>query len=220
MKPQKILYAAAAILLILSLSACGSGSSGTTGTTEPEKTIDISKFTYVNDDIGFGIIYPEDFNTLSEDEIRASMADNIETIKAMFSDPEEAEAAIRQSVPVSQTMKYPDDYEDGINANINIIVREVPVAIDDIVDVTSQIIQGANSQTAGLMTFEEPIAAKIGGKDAAVTYATVDIPDIELITAQYYVDNNGYLAIISLSAGDETELNELEAIIDTIEFIK
>jgi PBP1b-binding outer membrane lipoprotein LpoB len=216
MKTQKILYAVAAILLILSLSACGSGSSGTEGAAE---TVDLSKFTYVNDDMGFGIIYPEDFNTLSEDEINTAMADNIESIKAMFGDPEEAEAAIKQSVPVSQTLKYPSDYADGINANINIIVQEVP-PIDDIVDVTSQIVQGANSQTSGLMTFEEPTAAQVGGKDAAVTYAIINVPDMELITEQYYVANNGRLAIISLSASDEEELNELEAIIDTIEFFK
>jgi hypothetical protein len=214
MKPQKILYAAAAILLILSLSACGSGSSGTT------ETVDLSKFTYVNEDMGFGIIYPAEFTTFSDEEIRTSMADNIETIKAMFSDPEEAEAAIRQSIPVSQTSKHPADYEEGLNANINIIVQEIPVAIDDIVDVTSQIVQGANSQTIGIMTFEEPTAAQVGGKDAAVTHATIDVPDLDLISVQYYVDNNGYLAIISLSADNEEDMNELEAIIDTIEFIK
>jgi hypothetical protein len=214
MKPQKILYAAVAISLILSLSACGSGAS------EPEEPVDISKFTYVNEDIGFGIIYPEEFTIFSDDEIRTAMADNIEGIRSMFQDPAQADEALERTIPVSLTMKHPTNYEDGFNANINIIVQKVPITIGNIVNISNQVLKETNIQTADVMTYGDATATQIGGKDAAVAYATVDMSYTGWITAQYYVSNNRHLAIISLSASTKEELNELEKIIDTIEFIK
>jgi hypothetical protein len=216
MKTQKILCAVAALLTVLSLSACGSGSAEAE---EPKEPIDISKFTYVNEDMGFGIIYPEDFTAFGEDEIRTIMADNIETIRSMFANPEDAETTISQSIPVSQAMKYPIDYADGVNPNINIIVQKTPEPIDDVLELTRQIVREANLQGVSV-TFEDPTATQIGGRDAAVTRVSVFLQGMEVAESQYYVENNGYLAVITLSVGDESEFAELEAIVNTVEFIK
>jgi hypothetical protein len=221
MKTQKILCAVAAILLILSLSACGSGSSGssgTAGTAEPEKTVDISKFTYVNEDIGLGIIYPDDFTTLSEEEIRAMMAEVIENAEFIYNDPEEVEEMLKQIVPTSMTMKHPFDYIDGHNSGITMLVYRG--SVDDIVDFADNVNNNAGDVVAYEAAFGEATATQLGGKDAAVLYAKSDFADTEVLQAQYYVANNGYLAMIALTAGNEEELNELEEIMDTIEFIK
>jgi hypothetical protein len=216
MKIQKCIYAIALMLVVLSMSACG-------GTDAPpaEETVDIDKFTYVNDDAGFGIIYPEDFVTLNQQEIDTVMADSIDAIRDMLSNPEEAEEAIRQSIPVSMTMKHPYDYTDGVNADITIIVYEFPFEMDNIVDIANEIAAQANIQSSGFMTFSDATAIQIDDRDVAVSDADLSIPDMApVVQKQYYFLNDGYLAVITLSAGDEAEMDELTQIIDTIEFIK
>jgi hypothetical protein len=207
-----------AILTVFALTACSSRS--LFQILAATEKIDTSKFSYINEDAGFGIIYPEDYNTLTSEEINTLMAVVIEYIASAFSDPAQMEEAMQKSIPVSITMKHPITYVEGVNAGINIIVQKYPVIVINAVDAANAGIEEANKQGAGVMTLEKATAIKIDNKNAAVADSTTTVYGMDSIGKQYYIFNNGYIAIISLAAGDEAELSELSKIIDTIQFIK
>jgi hypothetical protein len=93
-------------------------------------------------------------------------------------------------------------------------------SVDDIVDFANNVNNEFDDIATYEATFGEATATQIGGKDAAVLSSKADFSDMEILQEQYYVTNNGHIAFIALTAGNEEESNELEAIIDTMEFFK
>lgn len=205
-------FLATVVLLCALLSACGAKKSPA-----PEE---IARFSYYSEDVGFGIVYPEDYIALTPDEIQELMAYSIELINMAFDDPEDMAEALSRSIPVTYASKYPVGYAEGANPNINIIVQKVSWFYTlDIVAFVDRAVEEAEKQESYPIAYGKAAQVQVGGKNAAVVDATMNIEGMEILQKQYHIPNNGYLAIITLAGETEEALSELSGIIDTIEFL-
>jgi len=181
---------------------------------------DIARFSYYNEDAGFGVAYPEGCTVLTSEEINDLMTLNIEIIRSMFDDPEEAEEALSRSIPVSYVFKYPPDSTEEFNPNLNIIVQEASrLYTADVTGFVSAVLEEAGEQGAPT-AYGEVQAVKIGGKDAAVVDATQSSSGFTILQKQYFVPNKDRITIITVTGGTAEELNEMSRIVDTVEFFR
>jgi hypothetical protein len=216
---RRIMCLLGAILLAVMLTACGSAEPAPTSTPTPTIPggIDgtVEGQTYKNGAAGFELTFPEGYTLLDKAQAMELLANNSEEAKDYFQNPELVEQAAQNSQQKAAAFKYPLDYA-GFNPNINIIIvqgnGEDP---NDIVDIANEIVKQGNQAAVG-MTYGSVEAAQIGGRPAAAAGLTIEGMDV--LEKQYYMFNNNYMLIITLAAFNESELDELEQILDTFKF--
>lgn len=181
-----------------------------------EKAAVLDDHTYRDDAAGFEITYPDDFYVMSQKEIQDFFSENIQYFKDYYNDPEEAEKAIEQTIPISIALKYPLGYEDGYNPNLNVIIIDMEEEFDgDAVELVRESIQYAQEMSDNISyTDVEPVV--IDGKDAAIAYGTSLIEGYTIPQKQYYIFNRHYNIIITISADDNQSEEEMDQIINTI----
>lgn len=173
---------------------------------------------YVNDELGFSMAYPEGYTVLTSDEINTLMSQTIDYIKSQFTDPALAEQTISQSVPVAMAFKHPLTYADGFNANVNIMIMNVPGASSmKIIDIASASIEQAESQTQAI-TYGDPSAIEISGKSAVVVDESQTAAGFSVIQKQYFFACGDNVVALTIAADNDADLAELASMAEAIQF--
>ncbi len=177
---------------------------------------------YTDEKSGLTITFPEDWTLLSEQEILDLSAQTVAALKDQYRDPAAFEKALQQNVPVAYAFLHPVDYAGAFNANVNVIIMDVPSALtSNIVAFAKTAVVEMSKQMSGVrMDLGEVQPAKVGGLDAAVVDMSQTQLGLEMTQKQFYVARNGRLAIITLSAASDhaEELDTLQKAVDNIRF--
>ena len=226
MKSKKIicifLCALSLVLLTGILSACGAGPSTSSAAASPSNAPSATapgsagSQTYTNDAAKFTITYPQSYNAMSQDQIYKIMSQLIDNLKSQHTDPAELNKAIQNSVPVAIIRKHPQGYSDGYNSGVSIGIHD-DIATGNIVDFENQELN-PGSQPSGGPSISPATAVKIDGKDAAFLDETLSVDGKDMFQRTYYVENNNFLLMITLTAANKSELDELVQIVDSIKF--
>lgn len=216
MNIKKLVYVIIIAIMLVVLAACGQ-------TYEPPKSSEelngiSSDSGYTNDYLGLSISYPEGYTVLTKEKIDELFKNNIDALKAQFNDPEKADDAIRNSVPIAMALKHPLDYSKGFNPSINIIVESADSAYTkDIVSFAKRVAEEAKKQTIAI-TYGEVQKVKIDGKDAAFLDASQTQNNIDISQRQYYIARKNYVVIITLTVSVSSDMDDMVKAVEGIKF--
>lgn len=216
MKIRKLIYAVIIAAMLVILASCGQSYE------PPKSSADLygtsSGSGYSNDYLGFSITYPDGYTVLDKDKVDDLLKNTIDSIKAQFTDPEKAEEALNASIPVTMAFKHPLDYTEGANANISIIIQNVNSALTkDIVSYGKKVVEETQKQLAGVK-YGDVQGIKLDGKDACAVDMTQTQNGVELLQKQYFFACKNYSVVITLTAGDSGDMDELAKTVEGIKF--
>ncbi|SNS70611.1 hypothetical protein SAMN05446037_10181 [Anaerovirgula multivorans] len=178
--------------------------------------------TYTNDYFGSTFTIPEEWVIADEEEME--MITNMGQELIAGDDEElnkEIDLSKEKTLNMVMAFKYPLTHTDGYNPNIMCIAENLNLveglAIkngDDYLEYSKEVLQMSGMP----YSFEDVYTEKIGGKEFHVLVAKLDFGVMEITQKYYSTIINKYAFNFIVSYSNDEELEELNGVLNTVEF--
>lgn len=214
MKIRKPLIALAVILAVASLAGCAPSKPVSTGAFEGN--------VYTNDFFGMTFAVPEDWTILSKDEMAALFGQVIDEIGSTDKDAEaKMKLAEKKSLYLAVTAKYPIDYTEDTNPNINVIAENLGLmsfVVSKSKDYMEATMTNLKPTVAEGVTFGEISTETVGGVEYSSFDMTTDDGSGYTMYQRFICTmKNKYAILFTMTWFEEDQLKELQSVIDSIE---
>ncbi len=215
MKQKRILIAFIITLLIMTLAGCGPAKSITTGAFDGA--------TYSNDFFNMSFTVPADWTISSKEEMKQIFQAGVDEIG---SDDKETEKKLKlaeaKTLYLAYASKHPLDYAEGFNPNLNVVCENLSLT-SLVIKTSSDYAEAALKNMQSTMdgyTFSDIQTKTISGAEFAIVDAVLDYSGVEIRQQLVSTLKNNYAILFTLTYLEDTELDELQAIMDSISFGK
>jgi hypothetical protein len=219
MKPKRLPALFAALALAAALSGCTPAKPVTTGSFDGTA--------YANDYFGLTFRIPDGWSIATKDQMEEVFQVGAEMLGSDDKDAEsKMELAKQKTLYLTYAMKYPYGYTDGYNDNVNVMCENLNLAASlliktgaDYIRAMEDQINGSDMASSGIAyTFGEITSCEINGTKFDTVDGTMDLSGFIIHQRMYCTLKNHYAILFAVSWMDDGSLEELQSIMDTVEF--